>query len=219
MASDDGVPRSDDDARILVGFDGAPRGVGGGLLRGGGGIACGNGCVRQPAVLHVGGRGSRRWGGRSRSTCCLIVSLALGPRCRAPSACAPSTASENDSGYWSPWHGWLDAGALVERGYEGARPRELSSRLPLTTGGLSNILRRLQHDELIEREADTADARSRVVRLTEEERPRPTRRESPRSPRSPRSPSLSSLPAFLCCSRLRNSSTKSLSPLSTPVEY
>jgi len=215
MASDDGVPRSDDDARILVGFDGAPRGVGGGLLRGGGGIACGNGCVRQPAVLHVGPGLSPV--GRTISEYVLLDwSLALGPRCRAPSACAPATASENDSGCWSPWHGWLDAGALVERGYEGARPRELSSRLPLTTGGLSNILRRLQDDELIEREAGTADARSHVVRLTEEERPRPTRRESPRSPRSP---SLSSLPAFLCCSRLRNSSTKSLSPLSTPVEY
>ncbi len=57
-------------------------------------------------------------------------------------------------------------GALAERGDEGARPRELSSRLLLTTGGLSNILRRLQDDELIEREADTSDARSHIVRLT-----------------------------------------------------
>ena len=61
-------------------------------------------------------------------------------------------------------------GALAERGDRGARPRELSSRLLLTTGGLSNILRRLQADGLIEREADTSDARSHIVRLTAEGR-------------------------------------------------
>jgi DNA-binding MarR family transcriptional regulator len=56
--------------------------------------------------------------------------------------------------------------ALAERGQEGARPRELSSRLLLTTGGTSNILRRLHEDGLIERQADLADARSHIIRLT-----------------------------------------------------
>ncbi|MFC4241761.1 MarR family winged helix-turn-helix transcriptional regulator [Gryllotalpicola reticulitermitis] len=57
-------------------------------------------------------------------------------------------------------------GALAERGDDGARPRELSSRLLLTTGGTSNILRRLHEDGLIEREADPSDARSQIIRLT-----------------------------------------------------
>jgi DNA-binding MarR family transcriptional regulator len=57
-------------------------------------------------------------------------------------------------------------GALAERGDEGARPRELSARLLLTTGGLSNILRRLHEDGLIERERDASDARSQIIRLT-----------------------------------------------------
>gem|GEM_PF-1355284 len=65
--------------------------------------------------------------------------------------------------------GELDVlGALAERGGSGARPRELSSLLLLTTGGLSNILRRLHDDGLVEREADPSDARSHVVRLTVE---------------------------------------------------
>lgn len=57
-------------------------------------------------------------------------------------------------------------GALVEHGDAGARPGELSARLLLTTGGLSNILRRLRDDGLIEREPDRADARSYLIRLT-----------------------------------------------------
>jgi DNA-binding MarR family transcriptional regulator len=57
-------------------------------------------------------------------------------------------------------------GALVEFGENGVRARELSSRLLLTTGGLSNILRRLQADDLISREPDLADGRSQVIRLS-----------------------------------------------------
>ncbi|USX53472.1 MarR family winged helix-turn-helix transcriptional regulator [Lentzea sp. HUAS12] len=61
--------------------------------------------------------------------------------------------------------GELDVlGALAANG--DARPQELSSQLLLTTGGLSNILRRLQTDGHITREANTADARSSIVRLT-----------------------------------------------------
>lgn len=57
-------------------------------------------------------------------------------------------------------------GALIAQGETGARPRELSSQLLLTAGGLSNILRRLHEDGLIEREVDAADARSQIIRLT-----------------------------------------------------
>ncbi|GAA4386338.1 MarR family winged helix-turn-helix transcriptional regulator [Tsukamurella soli] len=57
-------------------------------------------------------------------------------------------------------------GALAECDDVGARPGELSSRLLLTTGGLSNILRRLHDDGVIERETDPSDARSHIVRLT-----------------------------------------------------
>ena len=57
-------------------------------------------------------------------------------------------------------------GALAANG--DARPQELSSQLLLTTGGLSNILRRLQTDGHITREADTTDARSSIVRLTDQ---------------------------------------------------
>ncbi|MBM6403788.1 MarR family transcriptional regulator [Phycicoccus sp. CSK15P-2] len=58
--------------------------------------------------------------------------------------------------------------ALVEFGGVGARPRALSSRLLLTTGGLSNIFRRLQQEGLISRTVDPGeqDARGRLVRLT-----------------------------------------------------
>ncbi|MGI5499703.1 MarR family winged helix-turn-helix transcriptional regulator [Lentzea sp. CA-135723] len=47
-----------------------------------------------------------------------------------------------------------------------ARPQELSSQLLLTTGGISNILRRLEADGHITREANAKDARSNIVRLT-----------------------------------------------------
>ncbi|MFD4668133.1 MarR family winged helix-turn-helix transcriptional regulator [Lentzea sp. NPDC058450] len=47
-----------------------------------------------------------------------------------------------------------------------ARPQELSSQLLLTTGGISNILRRLEADGHITREANTKDARSNIVRIT-----------------------------------------------------
>jgi DNA-binding MarR family transcriptional regulator len=57
-------------------------------------------------------------------------------------------------------------GALASCGDAGARPQELSSQLLLTTGGISNILRRLQNDGHITREANRADARSNIVRLT-----------------------------------------------------
>ncbi|SDO70543.1 MarR family winged helix-turn-helix transcriptional regulator [Lentzea jiangxiensis] len=58
-------------------------------------------------------------------------------------------------------------GALAARG-DGARPHELSSQLLLTTGGLSNILRRLHENGHITREANAADARSTIVRITEQ---------------------------------------------------
>ncbi|MCG8923053.1 MarR family winged helix-turn-helix transcriptional regulator [Lentzea sp. CC55] len=66
--------------------------------------------------------------------------------------------------------GELDVlGALAARG-DGARPQELSSQLLLTTGGLSNILRRLHENGHITREANAADARSTIVRITEQGR-------------------------------------------------
>lgn len=61
--------------------------------------------------------------------------------------------------------GELDVlGALAAGG--DVRPQELSSQLLLTTGGLSNILRRLEADGHITREANATDARSSIVRLT-----------------------------------------------------
>ena len=47
------------------------------------------------------------------------------------------------------------------------RPTDLSSRLLLSSGGTSNVLRRLTEAGLIAREADTSDARSSWVELTE----------------------------------------------------
>ncbi|HEY0186143.1 MAG TPA: MarR family transcriptional regulator [Cellulomonas sp.] len=55
---------------------------------------------------------------------------------------------------------------LTEIGEAGARPGELSTALLLTTGGLSNIVRRLHEDGLVEREADEADGRSHRVLIT-----------------------------------------------------
>jgi DNA-binding MarR family transcriptional regulator len=46
------------------------------------------------------------------------------------------------------------------------RPTDLSSRLLLSSGGTSNVLRRLTETGLVEREADARDARSSWVRLT-----------------------------------------------------
>ncbi len=57
-------------------------------------------------------------------------------------------------------------GALMSHKEGGIRPGELSSRLLLTTGGLSNILRRLKADELIERRVDARDGRSYTISLT-----------------------------------------------------
>ncbi|MER7280789.1 MarR family transcriptional regulator [Dactylosporangium sp. NPDC000244] len=47
------------------------------------------------------------------------------------------------------------------------KPSDLASGLLLTSGGISNVLRRLQQDGLIERAADPADARVAWVRLSE----------------------------------------------------
>lgn len=46
------------------------------------------------------------------------------------------------------------------------RPKELAARLLLTTGGLSNVLRRLDARELVSRIPDPSDGRSHNVRLT-----------------------------------------------------
>jgi DNA-binding MarR family transcriptional regulator len=46
------------------------------------------------------------------------------------------------------------------------RPTDLTNRLLLSSGGTSNLLRRLTETGLVEREADTRDARSSWVRLT-----------------------------------------------------
>jgi DNA-binding MarR family transcriptional regulator len=47
------------------------------------------------------------------------------------------------------------------------RPSDLSGRLLLSSGGTSNLLRRLGDAGLIDREADVSDARSSWVRLSE----------------------------------------------------
>ncbi|GAA3294407.1 MarR family winged helix-turn-helix transcriptional regulator [Streptomyces cinereospinus] len=46
------------------------------------------------------------------------------------------------------------------------RPKELAARLLLTTGGLSNVLRRLDARGLVTRIPDPSDGRSHHVRLT-----------------------------------------------------
>ncbi|MFD3563760.1 MarR family winged helix-turn-helix transcriptional regulator [Streptomyces sp. NPDC058686] len=46
------------------------------------------------------------------------------------------------------------------------RPKELTARLLLTTGGLSNVLRRLDARGLVSRVPDPQDGRSHNVRLT-----------------------------------------------------
>ncbi|MGV8880682.1 MAG: MarR family winged helix-turn-helix transcriptional regulator [Rhodoglobus sp.] len=51
---------------------------------------------------------------------------------------------------------------------ESIRPKDLASRLLLTTGGLSNVLRRLESERLIARIPEPTDGRSHKVRLTRE---------------------------------------------------
>ncbi|MFF7335032.1 MarR family transcriptional regulator [Streptomyces sp. NPDC008150] len=46
------------------------------------------------------------------------------------------------------------------------RPKELAERLLLTTGGLSNVLRRLEARDLVSRVPDPQDRRSHTMRLT-----------------------------------------------------
>jgi DNA-binding MarR family transcriptional regulator len=48
------------------------------------------------------------------------------------------------------------------------KPNELAKSLSLTTGGISNVVQRLELAGLVVREVDPADARSRWVRLTPE---------------------------------------------------
>ena len=47
------------------------------------------------------------------------------------------------------------------------RPSVLAQRLVLTSGGISNVLRRMEAADLIERDPDPADARSSWVRLSD----------------------------------------------------
>src|ERR1700749_198505 len=65
-----------------------------------------------------------------------------------------------------------DYGVLTTLRFAGApyelRPTDLKARLMLTSGGVSNILNRLEKASLIERVWDTADGRSSWVRLTGE---------------------------------------------------
>lgn len=57
-------------------------------------------------------------------------------------------------------------GTLLTAGEEPLRPSELSSRLLLTTGGLSNVLRSLERRGYTARTADSADGRGRRISLT-----------------------------------------------------
>lgn len=58
-------------------------------------------------------------------------------------------------------------GALHDAGspYE-LRPKELSARLLITTGGMSNVIRRLESQRFVSRVPDADDGRGRRVRLT-----------------------------------------------------
>lgn len=55
----------------------------------------------------------------------------------------------------------------VGRPYE-LRPTDLKARLLLSSGGISNVLNRLEASGLVERQPDTSDGRSCWVRLTSE---------------------------------------------------
>ncbi|MFI9006134.1 MarR family winged helix-turn-helix transcriptional regulator [Actinosynnema sp. NPDC053489] len=59
-------------------------------------------------------------------------------------------------------------GTLVTTGDERLKPSELSSRLLLTTGGLSNVLRSLERRGYVALTPDPADGRGRRVSLTAE---------------------------------------------------
>ncbi|WP_199441379.1 MarR family winged helix-turn-helix transcriptional regulator [Umezawaea beigongshangensis] len=59
-------------------------------------------------------------------------------------------------------------GTLVTAGDVRVKPSELSSRLLLTTGGLSNVLRSLERRGHVDRSPDSADGRSRRISLTPE---------------------------------------------------
>jgi DNA-binding MarR family transcriptional regulator len=57
-------------------------------------------------------------------------------------------------------------GTLLTAGEPHLRPSELSSRLLLTTGGLSNVLRSLERRGLTAQTSDAADGRGRRIVLT-----------------------------------------------------
>ncbi|WP_170068011.1 MarR family winged helix-turn-helix transcriptional regulator [Lentzea guizhouensis] len=59
-------------------------------------------------------------------------------------------------------------GTLLTAGEPHLKPSELSSRLLLTTGGLSNVLRSLERRGLTAQTSDATDGRSRRVALTPE---------------------------------------------------
>ncbi|WP_330275593.1 MarR family transcriptional regulator [Lentzea sp. NBC_00516] len=59
-------------------------------------------------------------------------------------------------------------GTLLTAGDAHLKPSELSSRLLLTTGGLSNVLRSLERRGLTSQTSDASDGRSRRVALTAE---------------------------------------------------
>lgn len=59
-------------------------------------------------------------------------------------------------------------GTLVTAGEARLKPSELSSRLLLTTGGLSNVLHSLERRGYLARTPDPADGRSKRVSLTPE---------------------------------------------------
>jgi DNA-binding MarR family transcriptional regulator len=52
------------------------------------------------------------------------------------------------------------------RAPEGLRPKDLAARLLITTGGLSNVLRRLENSRLIARIPEPTDGRSHSLQLT-----------------------------------------------------
>lgn len=62
-----------------------------------------------------------------------------------------------------------DVLAILRTAYPGGlRPKDLSTRLLITPGGISNVLHRLEHRSLLLRTADPADGRGHTVQLTTE---------------------------------------------------